>query len=324
MATCLKCGESLENGSAICNSCGTVSLNTSAANAVTENEGEKKHGKRPLGCTTLLVIALVLLIPLFAIELPYPLGGSIGRLIFVGGFKSLVSGTPLGVKFNGECPASEKAQLEEFLRSGEECVKQFSGYRQAVFPAMTREFANSRHPKSGKCLLQFAIVNANPRAVKHLLDSGADPSKCDSVDTLFEQFLHRSSNGGYHDIVYALHNANLRPTDANKFLFDAAKQGSRAGVLYAVKRLNQAVDAVDPEGRTPLYHAILSNPTSGSWGTVTELISLGADPNLAARQGESPLQKGRRIYKGTKWQPVFEHLIQYETARRDGKPGVIK
>lgn len=325
MAMCLKCGRPLEHDSAKCVFCEAGSTNAMVANAPTENDGDKKQGKKRLGCGTFAVIAFVLVIPLFAIELPYPLGGSIGGLIFVGGFRSLVSGTPLGVKLYGECPATEKAQLELFLSSGQECLMQFSGYKQSVFPAMTREIANSRHPKTGKCIVEFVILAGGSGALRHLLKSGADPNVCPgSADELFYQILHRSRNRGYQDMFYALHDAKIRPADARKFLFDAAKLGSEAGIDFAVNHLRQPVDAVDSDGITPLYHAIIANPTLGTWAVVGQLIYLGADPNSATKHGESPLQKGRRLYEGTKWQPVFENTVQYETSRRQGKQGMSR
>ena len=299
MAKCSNCGNLVEDGAAKCNICGDeIDVNNLSAPAINHAVASKilSIGTSLIGTAFIFIVLFVLFVPL-----PYPLGGNIALIIY----SSLVSGTRLG----GECSKDENDRLNAYLESGNQCLMTHETYRQLYEPTFTWAMANSRHSKSKKCLIEHVIGSGPPHVLKKLLESGADPNECPgSVDVVYAQLLHLPGNNRYIDFAMILREAKYYPKNPQNLLIEEAKQGSVIGVNRAVQlfSLYQSINEPDSDGKTPLYHAILVEPTSGSWATVKELIKLGADPIYSSSNSESPLSKAKRLYSGSRYQSKFE------------------
>ena len=265
----------------------------------------------------ILLASLVVIVLILMFVSTQGLGGAL-LVSFI--WAKTFAGTPVDTWLRDKrpgCERDETARLEAYIRTGATCkLSSGASYVPHILPSVV----NDRLPKSKKCPVELAITVGTLEVVTVLKKRGVDPMKCPgSVDELFTLLLFRSRGRGhgyfalhdanYLDFAYALHDANLRPSDTEKFLFDAAKVGSKDGVHYAVKRLGQPIDAIDSDGHTALYHALLPDPTLGSWETVMALMQSGANPNRAGMGTETPLAKGKRLYGGTKWQVVFENQV---------------
>lgn len=301
MTNCPKCNQVLEDAAEKCGECGAeleADRPSSSAFGGTATSNLWAAGKLLVGTVIILFVIFVLLAPL-----PYPLGGSIGAIIIASLFPK-----------DNECLTDERSRLEAYLLTGTACVVADKKTRslQLTLPVITWADANSRHSKTNYCLIEHAILNGSAAAFKTLLQNGADPNVCPgSVDAVYEHILYRRNHDSYVDFAMILKEANYYPKKPERFLFGAAKQSSVLGVRRAVRLfgLLQSIDGPDSDGKTPLYHAILAEPTSNSWATVRELIKLGANIDKSSSGGESPLSKARRLYSGTRYQLKFEREL---------------
>jgi hypothetical protein len=301
-----------------CGACGAAFGANAAWQPLESPPPPRADGRKLLKFVGLSVLALPILLYLLLVVLSS--AGLGGTMVAYYLYAVTIGGTKLDNwlrESRPTCAGSEEKNLLAYINTGIPC-RLPSG--ESHVPKVSGEIANSRRSWSGQsrqCPVEYAIKFGTPDGLQALLQSGADPAKCPgSADTLFELFLQRSRNGGGHRFAYALHDAGFRPSDPKAFLFNAAQLGSAPGVEYVVLRMGQSVDATDADGRTPLYHAILASPTVESFRTVGKLVELGADPDHASVDGESPMQKGRRVYAGTKWDPTVEHNINWYMKQR--------
>ena len=147
----------------------------------------------------------------------------------------------------------------------------------------------------GRTAVMAATYARQTAAVALLLSRGADPDLRD--DQLNNPFLYAGAEG-LLDILELANEAEADPTITNRYggvaLIPAAERGHVGVVRYLLTESDIDVDHVNDLGWTALLEAIiLADGGSAHQEIVSLLLEHGADPDLADKDGVSPLAHAR-------------------------------
>jgi serine/threonine protein kinase len=146
--------------------------------------------------------------------------------------------------------------------------------------------------RDGLTPLMFAVTVQNVRAVRDLIEQGADPHALSANNSSLWHMLVTNTGESYHTEVAAiaqqlvLAKVKIDRTDkqGNTPLHVASQQSSRQ--VIDILLTNQArVNARNSKGETPLMNAILIN----NFDTVKQLLPQSSEIDIPAKSGETPL-----------------------------------
>lgn len=148
---------------------------------------------------------------------------------------------------------------------------------------------------SGSTALLVATRANKVRAAEALINAGADVNKKDDIRD--SAYLYAGARGHLEILKMTLaHGADLNSTNryGGTALIPAAERGHVETVRTLIKA-GVAVDHVNNLGWTALLEAIiLGDGGEKHQQIVNLLLKAGANPNLADREGVTPLQHARR------------------------------
>ncbi len=147
----------------------------------------------------------------------------------------------------------------------------------------------------GRTPVMAATVARQTAAVRLLIDAGADVDIRD--DRLDNPFLYAGAEG-LLDILRLVNEAGADPALTNRYggiaLIPACERGHVEVVRYLLEESDVDVDHVNNLGWTGLLEAIiLADGDAAHQEIVRLLLEHGADPDLADRDGVTPLQHAR-------------------------------
>jgi ankyrin repeat protein len=147
----------------------------------------------------------------------------------------------------------------------------------------------------GRTPILVATVARRTEAVRVLIEAGADVDIRD--DNLANPFLYAGAEG-LLDILRLVNEAGADPAITNRFggvaLIPASERGHVETVRYLLEESDVDVDHVNNLGWTALLEAvILGDGGLRHQAIVALLVDAGADPELADRDGVTPLAHAR-------------------------------
>lgn len=147
---------------------------------------------------------------------------------------------------------------------------------------------------SGSTALLVATRANNVRSAKTLIDAGADVNQKDDIDD--SAYLYAGARGHLEILNMTLtHGADLQST--NRYGGTALIPAAERGHVETVQTLIKAgvnIDHVNSLGWTALLEAIiLGRGGKQHQQIVSILLAAGANPNIADRDGVTPLQHAR-------------------------------
>jgi ankyrin repeat protein len=150
--------------------------------------------------------------------------------------------------------------------------------------------------EAGRTPVMAATHARQAEAVRALFAAGADPDIRD--DRLDNPFLYAGAEG-LLDILVLANEAGADPTITNRFggvaVIPASERGHVEVVRYLLAETDIDVDHVNNLGWTALLEAIiLADGDAAHQEIVRLLLEHGADPDLADRDGVTPLAHARR------------------------------
>ena len=148
---------------------------------------------------------------------------------------------------------------------------------------------------TGRTPVMAATAARQVDAVRVLVDAGADVDIRD--DRLDNPFLYAGAEG-LLDILRIVNEAGADPAITNRFggiaLIPASERGHVEVVRYLLRETDIDVDHVNNLGWTALLEAILlADGDAAHQEIVRLLLEHGADPDLADRDGVTPLAHAR-------------------------------
>lgn len=152
----------------------------------------------------------------------------------------------------------------------------------------------ARDPSGSTALLVAARANAID-AAKALIQAGADVNAKDNIHD--SAYLYSGARGHIEILKMTLaHGADLKST--NRFggtaLIPAAERG-HVETVQTLVNAGVAVDHINNLGWTALLEAIILGDGGQRHQQIVDiLLKAGADPNLADRDGVTPLQHARK------------------------------
>jgi ankyrin repeat protein len=187
-------------------------------------------------------------------------------------------------------------------------------------------------------MLMHAATYGTAPAIRELLKNGADPKRCDGgTDRLLDSVLYRASYERFMgnsntqldgDVIEVFREFKIRPADAQRFLSQAVRNQSIAGIVYAVKDLGADVNHVGEYGNTPLYSAFKAGGgfTERKIAVIDALVKMGADPGAGSSAGNSLLAWARTNLSEQEFWPRLEAaMLQKEnSAKRPSQSTVEK
>ena len=147
----------------------------------------------------------------------------------------------------------------------------------------------------GRTPVLAATMARQAEAVRALIDAGADLDVRD--DSLANPFLYAGAEG-LLDILRLVNEAGADPAITNRYggvaLIPASERGHVETVRYLLEESDVDVDHVNNLGWTALLEAvILGDGGPRHQAIVRMLVDHGADPELADRDGVTPLAHAR-------------------------------
>ena len=143
----------------------------------------------------------------------------------------------------------------------------------------------------GRTPVMAATAARQTEAVRALLDAGADVDIRD--DRLDNPFLYAGAEG-LLDILKLANEAGADPEITNRFggvaIIPASERGHVETVRYLLDESDVDVDHVNNLGWTALLEAVILGSGGAAHQTIVRmLLDAGADPELADRDGVTPL-----------------------------------
>ena len=151
-----------------------------------------------------------------------------------------------------------------------------------------------------RTLLMIAVYNNNYEISKLLIEKGADINEQDDMKN--NPFLYSGAEGQL-DILKLLAKAGADTKITNRYggvaVIPASERGHTETVKYLLENTDINVNHVNNLGWTALLEAIILGDGGRKHIEITELLlKHGADPNIADRNGVTPLMHAReRKYK---------------------------
>ena len=154
--------------------------------------------------------------------------------------------------------------------------------REHQLPEATAQLARAENEQTP---LHLAASAKSPEAVKHSLETGADPNKLDANQ---RTPLHDAVDSDSPETVNRLLESGANPDHPDKEGFTPLHAAARLPSSKITERLLEA--GASPHARTqtgtsPLHEAA----TFGSTESADRLLQAGADPNSRERNGQTPL-----------------------------------
>ena len=146
---------------------------------------------------------------------------------------------------------------------------------------------------TGRTALHYAVVYNQKKAVKFLLDQGADASQEDkqkdsATNIAWERIYGKLADDEVSDAFGAMFTQDSDYFDNRNFtIFHKIVLGHNHSHLAQHLRLNKTIgiDSQDANGRTPLSWAA----ARGDYNMTLQLLRAGADPNIHGRDGRTAL-----------------------------------
>lgn len=205
--------------------------------------------------------------------------------------KAIFAAVSLGVAFAGYM-TMKKAGVQMSLFEAVE--KQNVN---AVKKALKSEQSINTQDSKGRTALMLATYNNDVKSAKVLIEAGADVNIQDDMQN--SPFLYAGAEG-YLDIVKLTTKAGADPKLTNRYggiaLIPASEHGYVDVVKFLLTETNSDVNHINNLGWTALLEAIiLGDGGKKQQETVRVLLEYGANPNLADRDGVTPLEHAEKL-----------------------------
>ncbi|MEK4094162.1 ankyrin repeat domain-containing protein [Viridibacillus sp. FSL R5-0477] len=167
----------------------------------------------------------------------------------------------------------------------------------AVKKALKSEQDINTQDGKGRTALMIATYNNDVKSAKVLTEAGADVNIQDDMQN--SPFLYAGAEG-YLDIVKLTSKAGADPKITNRYggiaLIPASEHGYVDVVKFLLTETNSDVNHINNLGWTALLEAIiLGDGGKKQQETVRILLEHGANPNLADRDGVTPLEHAEKL-----------------------------
>ncbi|MGE7624758.1 ankyrin repeat domain-containing protein [Viridibacillus sp. NPDC096237] len=205
--------------------------------------------------------------------------------------KAIFAAVSLGLAFAGYM-TMKKARVQMSLFEAVE--KQDVN---AVKKALKSEQSINTQDSKGRTALMLATYNNDVKSAKVLIEAGADVNIQDDMQN--SPFLYAGAEG-YLDIVKLTTKAGADPKLTNRYggiaLIPASEHGYVDVVKFLLTETNSDVNHINNLGWTALLEAIiLGDGGKKQQETVRVLLEYGANPNLADRDGVTPLEHAEKL-----------------------------
>nr|WP_227752175.1 ankyrin repeat domain-containing protein [Viridibacillus sp. JNUCC-6] len=167
----------------------------------------------------------------------------------------------------------------------------------AVKKALKSEQNINTQDSKGRTALMIATYNNDVKSAKFLIEAGADVNIQDDMQN--SPFLYAGAEG-YLDILKLTTKAGADPKITNRYggiaLIPASEHGYVDVVKFLLTETNSDVNHINNLGWTALLEAIiLGDGSKKQQETVRILLEHGANPNLADRDGVTPLEHAEKL-----------------------------
>ncbi|KOO50189.1 ankyrin repeat domain-containing protein [Viridibacillus arvi] len=167
----------------------------------------------------------------------------------------------------------------------------------AVKKALKSEQDINTQDSKGRTALMIATYNNDVKSAKFLIEAGADVNIQDDMQN--SPFLYAGAEG-YLDILKLTTKAGADPKITNRYggiaLIPASEHGYVDVVKFLLTETNSDVNHINNLGWTALLEAIiLGDGGKKQQETVRILLEHGANPNLADRDGVTPLEHAEKL-----------------------------
>jgi len=187
---------------------------------------------------------------------------------------------------------------------------------------ITRKNANDK--VGNQCLLELAANYGNLNVFRQLLRNGADVRLCATgyAQRFREVWVTNHCDypkGSTEEFFLLLESSGVEISDKQGLLKTAAIAGCPVAVRFLAAR-NVDMNWAYEEGLRPL-HYVVNMASEEKIETARILVNLGANPYLRSQNGESAIDRGRRILSGraSNW-PRMEAVLSTYTG--NAQPGV--
>lgn len=187
---------------------------------------------------------------------------------------------------------------------------------------VTRDNANDK--VSNICLLELAVNYRDLIVFRQLLNHGADIRLCEPG---YPQRLHKVwiarghcdyPKGSTEEFLLLLESLGVAIPDKQELLKTAASAGCAVAVRFLAAR-NVDLNFEYEDGLRPL-HYVVDIASQEKIETARTLVNLGANPYLRSRNGESAIDRGRRILldRASNWPRMEAALSPYASSVQPG------
>lgn len=184
---------------------------------------------------------------------------------------------------------------------------------------------NANDKVGNQCLLQLAANYGNLNVFRQLLRNGADPHLCAPgyAQRLREVWITKHCDypkGSTEEFLLLLESLGIEISDKQELFKAAAIAGCPVAVRFLAAR-NADMNWAYEEGLRPL-HYVVNMASEDRIETARTLVGLGANPYLQSQNGESAIDRGRRILSGraTNWPRMEAVLSTYAGGAQPGVP----
>ncbi|WP_430355659.1 ankyrin repeat domain-containing protein [Viridibacillus arvi] len=205
--------------------------------------------------------------------------------------KTIFAAVSLGLAFAGYVTVKKVGVQMSLFEAVE---KQDSN---AVKKALKSEQDINTQDSKGRTALMIATYNNDVKSAKFLIEAGADVNIQDDMQN--SPFLYAGAEG-YLDILKLTTKAGADPKITNRYggiaLIPASEHGYVDVVKFLLTETNSDVNHINNLGWTALLEAIiLGDGGKKQQETVRILLEHGANPNLADRDGVTPLEHAEKL-----------------------------
>lgn len=149
--------------------------------------------------------------------------------------------------------------------------------------------------RRGRTALMMATYNHHVELAALLIEAGASVNQQDDMKN--SPYLYAAAEG-YVDIL-RLMKGKIDPTVTNRYggigLIPACERGSVEAVEWILNNTTSNIDHINNLGWTPLLAAIILGDGSSHYQRIVELLlSSGANPNIADKDGVTPLEHAEK------------------------------